>query len=226
MRRCSERCNKRPDLCLFDLDGTLIDPFAGISKSILHALRAFGIQKEPDELKKYIGPPIRDNFRDMGIAEGDIERAVGIYREMFEREGIFDLTVYPGIAELLKCLRDAGIVAALATLKVASYAEDIVKRLGFSEYFAFISGGDRAGVRNTKSEIITHALDTLDPHRKMRPVMIGDREFDIIGAKQTGIAHIGVTWGYGSRQELLDAGAALLADTPEELWRIIHLGDS
>jgi len=212
-------------LCLLDLDGTLVDPIEGITGSFSYALESFGT-KVPDKyaLAKYIGPPIRDSFREAGFAEAQIEEAVSKYREHFVKTGIFENTLYPGIIDMLEQLKNSGVIMAIATSKVASYAEIIAEHFGFEKHFILIAGSELDGTRSQKSEVITYALDILDPERKMSPVMIGDRKYDILGAREVGIDSIGVTWGYGSRQELESAGAVRLVDSPRELCEVLLNG--
>ena len=212
------------DLCLFDLDGTLTDPMIGITKSYQYALAAFGIHEKPEDLAKFIGPPIRENFRDFyGFSDSDTEKAVAIFREYFSEKGLLENTIYPEIPDALKKLEDSGKTLAVATSKVTVYTHPILKHFNIDKHFAFVSGDEMDGrnTRNGKSDIIRIALDALDPERNMRAVMIGDRKHDILGAKDIGIDSIGVTWGYGSRAELEEAGATFIAETIGDLCRLI-----
>ena len=212
------------DLCLFDLDGTLTDPKIGITRSYQYALAAFGIHEEADNLAKFIGPPIRENFRDYyGFSDLDTERAVAIFREYFSEKGLLENTIYPEIPGALQKLKDSGKTLAVATSKVTVYTNPILEHFGIDKYFSFVSGDEMDGrnTKNGKCDIIRIALDMLDPERKKRAVMIGDRKHDIHGANDTGIDSIGVTWGYGPRAELEEAGATVIADTVDELCRLI-----
>ncbi|MCL2004519.1 MAG: HAD hydrolase-like protein [Oscillospiraceae bacterium] len=212
------------DLCLFDLDGTLTDPAAGIVNSYRHALSAFGIPAEAEQLVKFIGPPLREVFGQVyGFSETDTERVVAKYREYFAVTGLFENTVYPGVPELLQALRDNGKTLAVATSKAGAYACRVLEHFGLDGFFAFVSGDAMDGSlsRGGKREIIRLALEALDPGREKTAVMIGDRKHDIHGARDAGIDSIGVAWGYGARGELEEAGAARIAETPEELGRMI-----
>ena len=212
------------DLCIFDLDGTLTDPGLGITKSYRHALAPFGIHEELDELTRFIGPPLRDVFRDIyGFSDTDTEKAVALYREYYSTDGLLENTVYPGIPELLQYLLDNKKTLAVATNKVRPYTIEILKHFQLERYFTFISGDEMDGslTKNGKRDIIQAVFDAIDPERNMSAAMIGDRKNDVHGAWETGIHCIGVTWGYGSHEELLDAGATHLAGTPEELRRLL-----
>jgi len=212
------------DLCLFDLDGTLSDPKVGITKSYQYALKSFGIDESLDDLTRFIGPPLRSNFREYyGFSEENTEKAVIKYREYFGKAGLYENEIYPGIPEALKILTASGKTLAVATNKLRSYSITILEHFALDNFFGFVSGDDLDGnlTKNGKREIIRIALDALDPDRKMLPVMIGDREHDIFGARDKGIDSIGITWGYGSRSELESAGATWIVESTEELCRLI-----
>jgi len=211
------------DAVLFDLDGTLTDPFEGITNSFLYALGKLGIPApERETMSTLIGPPLRDAFRQrFGVGEDKVEHAVALYREHFGVTGLFENTMYPGIPETLAALKAGGLRLAVATSKAWPYAEQILDHFGLLPYFEFISGSEMDGRRSHKTEVIVHALKTrgFDPDAT---VMIGDRENDIIGAKEAGLhSSIAVLYGYGSRQELEAAGAAAFAETPGDLVKLL-----
>ena len=211
------------DIILFDLDGTLTDSKPGILNSATYALKSFGIEMDDmGNLNKFIGPPIRDSFRNnFGLAEDDVEKAVAKYREYFSVTGMFENSVYDGIIDLLEQLKKSGVTLAIATSKVEFYAAKIAEHFNFKHYFTTISGCEMDGTGSSKKEVITAALDRLDLSRQKRVVMIGDREHDILGAKQTGITSIGITWGYGSHTELSAASANYIANSPKELIELL-----
>jgi len=193
------------ELCIFDLDGTLTDPKVGITKSFQHALSVFEIQENANSLEKLIGPPLRDSFKNYyGFSETDTEKAVIKFREYFTETGLFENTVYPGIEKTLQELISHEKILAVATSKVTVYANKILEHFNLNKYFSFVFGDEMDGRRtkNGKRDIIKSVIKTLDPESKMTSVMIGDRKHDIIGAKENEIDSIGVTWGYGSRDEL------------------------
>jgi len=211
------------DLCLFDLDGTLTDPKEGITKSVSYALNSFGIQVASlDDLVTFIGPPLRDSFRKyFHFTEKETEIAVGKYREYFSETGIFENFLYQGVSEVLEQLKAHGITMVIATSKPTVFAKKITEHFGIRKYFDLIAGSELDGTRSRKSEVIDYALNIVDPLRAKLPVMIGDREHDIIGARETGIDSIGVTWGYGSRMELETAMATRIVDNTNEMCRVI-----
>ena len=211
-------------LCLFDLDGTLTDSKTGILNSAQYALKAVGIKISDytGNLNNLIGPPIRDAFRLIHpFTDTEVEEVVGKYREYFTEKGMFENQVYPGIMDMLAKLKSEGITMAIATSKVTVYAQRIAGHFGFTKYFDVIMGAELDGSRDSKSAVIRAALDELCIEGAQKIIMIGDREHDIIGAKETGIVGIGVTWGYGTRQELEAAGATNIVDSAEELSRVI-----
>ena len=211
-------------LCLFDLDGTLTDSKIGIINSAEYALKAVGIKRSQytGTLDSLIGPPLRDAFRLIHpFSDAEIEEVVRKYREYFSTKGLLENEVYPGIMEMLARLKSEGINMAIATSKAMAYAQRIAEHFGFAQYFDVIMGSEMDGSRSRKSELIQAVLDELGTDGAQKIIMIGDREHDIIGAKETGIACIGVTWGYGTRQELETAGADSIVDSTDELYRMI-----
>ncbi|MCL2475269.1 MAG: HAD-IA family hydrolase [Chloroflexi bacterium] len=212
------------NICIFDLDGTLIDPKLGITKSFQYALSSFGIHEELSNLTKFIGPPLRESFRNFyNFSNADTEKAVAKYREYFTGTGLYENTVYPDIPEVLRKLKEKGKTLAVATSKVTAYADRILKYFNLDEYFAFVSGDtiDGSHTKNGKRDIIRIVLNALNLERKVPTVMVGDRKHDIIGAREAGIDSIGNTWGYGSRNELESNGATLIVDSADELYCLI-----
>ena len=212
------------DLCIFDLDGTLTDPNFGITGAYQYALAAFGIHADLSGRRDLIGPPIRQIFADIfGFSTPDVEKAVSKFREYFSETGLYENTIYPGIPDLLQFLVDNDNTLAVATNKVKLYAVEILKHFDLDKFFCLVSGDEMDGslTQHGKREIIQIVLDTLNAEGKLSAVMIGDRKHDIIGARETGICSIGVTWGYGSRAELEEAGATYIIDTPDQLQRFL-----
>ena len=211
-------------LCLFDLDGTLIDPHTAITKGIQYALASVGIEvTDRNQLNPFIGPPLRDSLREFyNFTDADeIERLVCKYHEYFSENGIYENTLYPGVIEMLEQLKDAGCTLTIATSKLMVNAVKIAEYLKFDQYFDLIIGCELDGSRSRKCEIIDYILAAIDPVRENFPVMIGDRKYDIIGAREMGIDSIGVTWGYGSKEELEKENPTLIAESIEELLHTI-----
>lgn len=207
---------------LFDLDGTLTDPKEGITKSVEYALNKFDIQIEHlDVLLPYIGPPLYDSFIELhSFTEEQALQAVAYYRERYSTIGIFENKVFEGIPSMLANLKNNGYSLYVATSKPTVFAEQILKHYSLDHYFEFVGGSNLDGTRSKKQEVIQHVLDQNDILPK-EALMIGDRKHDIIGAIGCGVESIGVTFGYGSKEELEQAGADHIAYRVEEIADII-----
>lgn len=197
----------------FDLDGTLTDPALGITNSIMYALKHFGITVvDRRELYSFIGPPLKEQFeKTYGFTPEQGEEALRQYRVYFSDKGLFENTVYDGIPKLLQTLTDAGCKLVLATSKPAVYADRILEHFDLKKYFTFLSGSELGGARVEKEDVIRFALDALHITDLTQVIMVGDRCFDVEGAKACGVETIGVSYGYGTAKELQDAKA--VADT-------------
>ena len=206
----------------FDLDGTLADPMPGITRSVQHALRHFGIEVEDlNELCPFIGPPLADYFRERyGMTDAEATEAVAKYREYYAPKGIFENEPYPGILSLLAATTAAGCINVMATSKPTPFARQIAEHFGFEQHFRLISGSTFDGTRTTKADVIRHALGELQiaPHEA---VMIGDRRYDIEGAAETGLDSIAVGWGYASPGELEAAHPGHFAPDVAALRRLL-----
>ena len=188
---------------LFDLDGTLTEPFEGITNSVLYALRKCGIEEgDRAKLKAFIGPPLVSSFSEFyGMTQEEARRAVSFYREYYAEKGIFENAVIAG------------------TSKPEPFAERIIERFALSPYIARVFGASLDETRIEKGDVIAYALKE-GGIAKESALMVGDRKHDILGAKENGVRSMGVLFGYGSREELTLAGADLIAETPEEVLRI------
>ncbi len=203
---------------LFDLDGTLTDPKIGITTCVAYALEHLGVKTENlDDLCKFIGPPLIDSFQDdYGFSQEDAKFLVSKYRERFSEKGLFENRIYDGIKELLKSLYDQDKIIILATSKPTVYAKKILEYFEIAQYFTFVSGSELNGTRDDKAEVIKYALEQNRITDISNVVMIGDRKYDVIGAKKHGIKCIGVLYGYGDLEELTMAGAdTIVADVAE-----------
>lgn len=212
------------DFALFDLDGTLTDPALGITNSVMYALEKFGIAPpERKQLYKFIGPPLIYSFEKFyGFSESDAKLALKYYREYFADRGIFENEKYCGIDLLLSRLSDSGVKIVLATSKPDVYAEKILRRFELMKYFYFVSGNTLDESRSEKCDVIRYAINGCGIADISRAVMIGDREYDIFGAKAVGMDSIGVTYGYGSRKELENAGATYISDSVDAIFTLIE----
>ncbi len=207
----------------FDLDGTLTDAGMGITNSVAYSLKKNGIEPPArEELYKFIGPPLVDSFmRYYGFSCEGAHKAVEDYREYFRDRGIFENEVYEGIYELLESLKDNGKKLVLATSKPEPFAKTILSHFGLDKYFYFVAGALMDETRTKKGDVIRYALSCCGEPKRESVVMIGDREHDILGAKENGIRSIGVLYGYGSHEELTSAGADLIAAEPCDIEKII-----
>ena len=208
---------------LFDLDGTLIDPFERVSKCIIYALENFGISvPDPRALESFIGPPLFDQFKaQYGFTDSRAEQAVQKYRERYSTVGWKECTLVKGTEEVLKRLKENGVKTALATSKPEKFARMILEYFGIDKYFDFIGGAELATAgRNKKEDIVSYVLQGLGVRDKCSAVMVGDRFYDIEGARANGIKTIAFLGGYGSRREFELNGAAYIASDMEEVGRI------
>lgn len=212
---------------LFDLDGTLTDPKEGITKSVAYALEAYGIHVEDlDSLCKFIGPPLKDSFvKFYGFSEEQGYEAVEKYREYFRPHGVYENKVYAGVDKLLAELKASGKMTILATSKPTVFANTILEHFDLMKYFDVVCGSELDGSRVKKGDVITYALEQVAEKDtgfdKSKAVMIGDREHDILGAKENGLDSIGVLYGYGDRAEHEAAGADYIVETVEELIKTL-----
>lgn len=204
---------------LFDLDGTLTDPAEGITNSVMYALKKFGITvRERCELYPYIGPPLTDSFRQYhGLSAAQAEEALGYYREYFREKGMFENIPYDGIADLLADLRKKGYTLMIATSKPEEFTVQILQHFSLDSYFTFVAGNTLDEARPTKSSVIAYLREQFPEISSENALMIGDRKFDIEGAREHGLSSIGVLYGYGSREELENAGASALAENLAQL---------
>ena len=208
---------------LFDLDGTLTDPGLGITNAVAWSLRRLGRPVPPRaELNKFIGPPLLHSYQTYtGLTEAEARAAIPLYREYFVPTGMFENEVYPGIPELLAALRAASRQLVLATSKPEPFALRILEHFDLGRYFDFVAGSTLAETRTEKAEVIAWALEQLHITDKAVAVMVGDRDYDVRGAEQNGLGCVGVSFGYGTRQELEAAGAVAVADTVAQLQALL-----
>lgn len=217
------------DYVLFDLDGTLTDPKIGITTCVQYALKHFGIE-EPnlDKLEPFIGPPLKESFMEFyGFDEKQGEEATQKYRERFQDTGIFENKIYGGIKNLLKQCKKNGAVLGVASSKPEVFVKRILEHFQIAQYFDVVVGSELDGRRTDKGEVIQEALRRLFKENDIeydKVVMVGDRKFDINGARQNGIVSIGVSYGYGDIEELKEAKADFIARTVDELRELLLRG--
>lgn len=214
---------------LFDLDGTITDSAPGIMRSVSYALEKMDFPPAPYEtLRRFIGPPLMDSFmRLTNMTEEEASQAIKYYRELYNADAKFDAFVYDGIPELLKKLKEEGRLVILATSKPQHYAEQILAHFGLNQYFDLIAGPTIGTLKYEKADIIREIFNRLErvsagnPPDKKTMIMIGDTRFDVEGARICGLDTVGVTYGFGSREELIREGAISIAGNVSEIYQAI-----
>lgn len=207
----------------FDLDGTLTDSREGILNGFEYALNHFGIELvDRKYAEKFIGPSLADSFKnEYHFDEEQTILAIAKYREYYSERGLKESKLYDGIKELIIELAKNNINVILATSKPQTFSEEILENYGLKQYFRFISGATLDGTRGRKADIISYALENLKPINIEECIMVGDRFYDVDGAKENNMKCIGVTYGFGSEEELRKAGADYIAHNAEELKNIL-----
>lgn len=201
---------------LFDLDGTLTDSGEGIINCASLALHRLGLPvPSREEMRVFVGPPLRDSFLKFGVKPEDVEEAIRIYRSRYVPTGMFENTPYPGIHALLGALKEAGHKIYLATAKPESMATEILKKFGLAPYFDMICGASMDDTRDSKDKVIGYLLEQIG--HQPNTVMVGDTAYDVTGAAAYGIPTIGVSWGYGTVEDMKAAGASCIVDSTAQL---------
>ena len=213
---------------IFDLDGTLIKSEEGLYDSITYALEKSGVHPgDRKDMKRMIGPVLWESFQKFyNMSAEEADRANAYFVEAYDKEGLYNVSVYEGVEEMLGTLRNAGRILLVVTAKPRDMAEIVLNHTGIDQYFQAVIGPARGNKKTDKGSLLKEALSFLAKtgtyhFQKEQAVMVGDRMFDMQGAVETGIRSIGVLYGYGDRQELIDAGATLLADTPAVVVKCI-----
>ena len=211
------------DTILFDLDGTLTDPSLGITNSVIYALKKFGIEEtDREKLYSFIGPPLSDAFKNYyGFSKEKSQLAVEYYREYFAPKGLFENSVFDGVDKMLKTLKSKGKTLIIATSKPQVFADKILKHFNLYEFFDFVVGSNLDGSLTKKSDVIEKVLSILKPKDKSNICMVGDRMHDMNGAIQNGITPIGVSFGFGSIDELKNSGAEYIINSVLELTEFL-----
>lgn len=230
---------------LFDLDGTVTDSREGITKCVSYALKSFGIEEDDmTNLLNYIGPPLIESFQKFhGLSLSDAKQAVAKYRERYTDIGIYENKLFDGIYDLIKELKKDGKIIALATCKPEPYAKRIIEYFELTDFFDVVAGSNMDGTRQYKSEVIDEALSRIVKINgvtdcsekefkeylneiKADSVMIGDRKDDILGARTCRIESIGVRYGFAKENELEDAGADYIINSPDEILELLANKDN
>ena len=206
----------------FDLDGTLTDSAEGILNSVVHALAYFNLQLPREALISFIGPPLKDSFAPLlNNDQKMVETAIAKYREYFSRRGIFENRLYPGVAHMLQACSNTGLVLCLATSKPEPFALRILEYFNIRHLFSVAAGAELHGLRSDKAAVLRYAHALAGYPQQSACLMIGDRKHDVEGAHAVGMACCGVLYGYGSQEELTEAGAESICATVEELQEFL-----
>lgn len=206
---------------LFDLDGTLTDSGEGIMNCAEFALRHFGIPiPARDTMRVFVGPPLSDTFMRFGVPESNVQEAIEVYRSRYIPVGKYENTLYPGIYQVLEALHRDGFKLYVATSKPEAMSIEILEHFEIAKFFDRICGASMDSSRSTKDEVIAYLLEEVRPDGTL--IMVGDTKYDVLGAAVHKLPTIGVSWGYGTIEDLIEAGAASIAHSPVELLSLLQ----
>lgn len=211
---------------IFDLDGTLIDSGEGITNAVKYALEKLNMEiPDWEVLRSFIGPPLTNRFMELyGFTVEESKQAVVYFQEYYKTKGLYETSLYPGIKEMLSGLREHGIRLMIATSKPERFARKIALNLGIDTYFEYIGGSCEDGIRDSKQEVLEYVLEhcSVTEEEYGEVLMVGDRKYDVEGARVFGIQTMGVSYGFGTAEELNEAGAIeIAATTGEVLQKVI-----
>ena len=211
---------KEYEYYLFDFDGTLCDTTEGIFNSILYSLECYGIiEKDIEKLNYFVGPPLFESYKTVyGVSDEDAQWLINKYRERYKEKAAEESVLYNGITELLERLKKGGKKIAVASSKPQKFVEEIAQHLGIYDYFDFIAAETFTSNHSSKEELINSCLTFFSNPNKGKAIMIGDRFYDIDGAKAAGIDSAGAVYGFGTEEELKNAGATYILYTPKDLY--------
>lgn len=206
-----------PSHVIFDLDGTLVDSSIGILGSFRATLDEIDLSAEDHVLRQLIGPPLNESFRRLGVREEGVAGAVELYREFYADRGVFEATLYPGVAATLESLSDRGIHLGVATAKRVDFAHQMLTALGVAHLFEEISGASIDLRLTSKFDIMRQVIESWNSVRGLDVWMVGDRRYDMVAARDHHVRAVGALWGFGSAEELCEAGAQWLVHRPVDL---------
>jgi phosphoglycolate phosphatase len=222
IRQKEQLINKPFEAVMFDLDGTITDPVKGITNSYLYALEKLGLhEEEPDSISKYMGSSLHLYFAEKhNIPDSKLEGAVKLYREYFSKHGMYENKIYDGIPELLEKLHERSVDIFLVTSKPKIYAKEILKHFNLISHFKNIYGSELT-VQNTGKDILINQTINEENIKNLNTIMVGDRKYDVLGAKVNGVKSAAVTYGYGSLQELKDCNPDYIVNSVLELEMLL-----
>ena len=213
----------RYDLAVFDLDGTLLDTRGGVLSAVKYTIKEFGYEMpDEDTLRTFIGPPVQEGFaRVYGLEGAILQEIATVFRNFYSTKTLLEAELYDGMIELFEAMRERGITPAVATYKREDYALRLLRHFGFDRYTDVMFGGDHEN-KLKKRDIIEKCINTAGVSDLSRVVMIGDTEFDAVGARDIGVDFIGVSYGFGYRSvdEIKGCGAVGAAQTPMEILKL------
>ena len=214
----------RYDLAVFDLDGTLLDTRGGVLSAVKYTIKEFGYEMpDEDTLRTFIGPPVQEGFaRVYGLEGAILQEIATVFRNFYSTKTLLEAELYDGMIELFEAMRERGITPAVATYKREDYALRLLRHFGFDRYTDVMFGGDHEN-KLKKRDIIEKCINTAGVSDLSRVVMIGDTEFDAVGARDIGVDFIGVSYGFGYRSvdEIKGCGAVGAAQTPMEILKFL-----
>ena len=211
--------NTKFKYALIDLDGTLINSEGGIARCLKLALSSIGIENVTEKrIKEMIGPPFVVSMKTFYGKEGQtVEKMLKVYRGQYDIDGWSDIKIYDGIWELLDTLKKKGLTLAVATSKPRKFTDKIIEKFGFKSYFDYVGAAEADGVKESKREVINSVFANHNIQNPEEVIMIGDTKYDIIGAKESGVASIGVLWGFGKREDFVKEDADYILETPKDV---------
>ncbi len=208
---------------LFDLDGTIVDTFRGVTTSVAYSLNKFGIRVEDlESLRPFIGPPLEESFSEFcGFQGEDVKHAIEYYREFYREEGWKNCDLYEGMRELLRHLKEKEMKVLLATSKPELFAEKILEYFDIDQYFDVIAGADLEGKRSKKLDVMKYSISQIENLNVEEAVMVGDRKYDKIGSDGMGMRCILIEYGFGEHEELIKCEPFAIVPTVKDLQNFL-----
>lgn len=208
---------------LFDLDGTLLNTYKGVSNGVRYTLEYYGLPvPEEKDMRKYLGPPLRDSFsRFAGIPDEKLDEAIAKFREYYFDKGVMEYDFFEELKPTFAKLREMGCKLAVATSKLEKGAFIILEDADLTNEFDFICGSTQDESRSSKDQVIAHVLEHFGIADKSEVLMVGDRDNDIVGAHKNGIKCCGFLSGFGSLEEMQEYGADYVIRFISEIFEIL-----